>query len=159
VTIERLTSGDGARLRAIRLRALEDAPDAFASTFDDAASRSPEDWDRQLQQLPTFVARTADSDVGLVRAAPHTAFQDAAYVISMWVAPEVRRQGIGAALLDAIVEWARTQGLRRLFLDVGEANAPALALYTHKGFAPTGHSDTLPPPRTHLRELQLVMRL
>ena len=159
MTIERLTPGDGARLRAIRLRALEDAPEAFASTFDEAASRSPEDWERQLHQLPTFVARAEGSDVGLVRAALTDEVRDAAYLISMWVAPEARRHGIGSALIDAIVEWARAQGFKRLLLDVGEANAPAIALYTHKGFTPTGKTGTLPPPRTHLREIQLVMRL
>jgi GNAT superfamily N-acetyltransferase len=80
-------------------------------------------------------------------------------LISMWVAPEARRQGIGAALVEAVAHWARTRGLKRLFLDVVERNTPAIALYARKGFIATGEAGTLPPPRDHIREIQLVMRL
>ena len=77
----------------------------------------------------------------------------------MWVAPEARRHGIGSALVDAVVHWARTLGLRRLLLDVTEGNGPAIALYRRKGFVPNGETGMLPPPREHIREIQLVMRL
>ena len=157
--IEHLSAGDGERLRAIRLRALRDAPDAFGTTLEEAAARPPESWDRQLEQLATFVATASGCDLGLVRGTPHDHFLDAGYLISMWVAPEARRRGIGSALVDAVVHWARTQGLNRLLLDVGERNTPAIALYTRKGFVPNGEVGALPPPRDHVRELQLVMRL
>jgi ribosomal protein S18 acetylase RimI-like enzyme len=49
--------------------------------------------------------------------------------------------------------------LKRLFLDVVETNTPAIALYARKGFVPTGEAGTLPPPRDHIREIQLVMML
>lgn len=158
-TIERLCAGDGGRLRAIRLRALQDAPDAFSTTLDEAASRSPESWDQQLDELATFVATVSGCDVGLVRGAPHDRFSDTGYLISMWVAPEARRRGVGSALVDAVVDWARTQGLRRLLLDVAETNGPATALYTRKGFVPNGEFGTLPPPREHVREIQMAMTL
>ena len=153
--IERLTSRDGERLRAIRLRSLQDAPDAFATTWDEAAAFGPESWAHQLEQFPTFVASAAGADLGLVRGALHEQEHDAAYLISMWVAPEARRHGIGSALVDAVVQWARAQGLARLLLDVAEANGAAIAFYTREGFVPTGHEGTLPPPRAHIREIQL----
>jgi GNAT superfamily N-acetyltransferase len=159
VSIEHLSVGDGERVRAIRLRSLQDAPDAFGTTYNEAAAQPLESWNRQLEQLATFVATADGSDVGLVRGATHDQLHDAGYLISMWVAPEARRQGIGSALVDAIIEWARTRGLNRLFLDVTEGNTPAIALYTRKGFVPSGEVRTLPPPRDHVREVQLVMRL
>jgi GNAT superfamily N-acetyltransferase len=158
-TIERLAAGDGERLRAIRLRALKDSPDAFGTTFKEAAAQPPESWELQLEQLATFVATTNGCDVGLVRGTAHERCRDAGCLISMWVAREARRQGIGSALIDALAEWAGTQGWDRLLLDVGERNTPALALYTRKDFVPTGEIGALPPPRDHLREVQLVMRL
>jgi GNAT superfamily N-acetyltransferase len=158
-TIEQLRTGDGGRLRAIRLRALRDAPDAFSTTFDEAASRPRESWDLQLEMLATFVASLGGCDVGLVRGAPHDRCGDTGYLISMWVAPEARRQGIGSALVDAVVDWARTQGLRRLLLDVAETNAPATALYARKGFVPNGECGTLLPPREHIREIQMAMTI
>ena len=77
----------------------------------------------------------------------------------MWVAPDSRCQGVGSALVDTVVGWARTKRLKELFLDVAEANAPAIALYMQKGFVSTGKLATLPPPREHVREIQLVRSL
>jgi GNAT superfamily N-acetyltransferase len=157
--IERLAVGAGARLREIRLRALKDAPDAFASTFDEAASRSLESWERQLEQLATFVATSDGCDVGLVRGAFHDHIKDTGYLISMWVAPEARRRGVGSDLVDAVIEWARGQGLNRLLLEVAETNAAAIAFYARKGFVPNGVHGQLPPPRDHIRESQMAMPL
>jgi GNAT superfamily N-acetyltransferase len=157
--IERLIAGEGERLRAIRLRALQESPDAFATTWEQAAVQPPESWERQLQQLATFVATVDDSDVGLARGARHDRVNDAAYLLSVWVAPDVRRQGIASDLIDAVGDWARNEGLSRLLLDVAEKNAPALALYLQKGFVPNGDFTTLPPPREYIREMQLEMRL
>lgn len=158
-TMERLASGDGERLRAIRLRALRDSPDAFGTTFEEAAAQPPENWELQLEHLATFVATINGRDVGLVRGTPHEQRGDAGYLISMWVAPEARRQGVGSALIDVLVDWAKSQGWDRLLVDVGERNMPALALYARKGFGPTGEIGALPPPRDHLREAQLALRL
>jgi GNAT superfamily N-acetyltransferase len=158
-TIDHLGAGDGERLRAIRLRALRDAPDAFSTTLEEATARPPESWERQLEQLATFVATASGRDVGLVRGTPHDRFRDAGCLISMWVAPEARRQGIGSALVDAVVHWARARGLNRVLLEVVASNTPAIALYARKGFVPSVEVDTLPPPPSHDREIQLVMRL
>src|SRR5262245_33108331 len=71
-------------------------------------------------QLETFVATEGGRDVGLVRGMRHDHFGDAGYLISLWVAPEARRHGIGSALIDAVALWGKTQGFNRLLLDVGE---------------------------------------
>jgi ribosomal protein S18 acetylase RimI-like enzyme len=157
--IERLNAGEGERLRAIRLRALDEAPDAFATTLAEAAAEPADGWDRQLEQLATFVATVGGVDVGLARCARHDHLRDTGYLISLWVAPEARRHGIASDLVDAVVEWARVAGLRRLLLDVAEWNASATALYTRKGFVPNGTFGTLPSPREHIREIQLELRL
>jgi ribosomal protein S18 acetylase RimI-like enzyme len=157
--IERLRPGEGARLRAIRLRALGDEPDAFGSTLAEAVARGAEDWEAQIETLPTFVWRDGGADLGMVRGAQNDADRDAAYLISMWVAPEARGRGIGAALVAEVIAWARGRGLRRLLLDVGAHNAPALRLYERAGFAPTGAMGALPPPRDHLPEVEMAIDL
>jgi len=63
-------SGEGERLRTIRLRALHDAPDAFGATLEEAEARPLESWDEQLEKIATFVATTGGCDQGLVRARP-----------------------------------------------------------------------------------------
>lgn len=157
--IERLRRGDGPRLRAIRLRALADAPEAFGSTLGDAERRSADDWEAQVEALPTFVWRERDVDLGMVRGAPHDDEPDRGYLISMWVAPEARGRGIGAALIGAVVAWARGRGLGRLVLDVGVHNASARRLYERAGFVPTGATGALPPPRDHLPEVEMAIDL
>jgi GNAT superfamily N-acetyltransferase len=159
VLIERLAAGAGDRLRAIRLRALKDAPEAFGSTFAEAVSRPPESWERQLEQLATFVATSRGCDLGLVRGAFHDQMKDTGYLISMWVAPEARRLGVGSDLVDAVSEWARTQGLDRLLLDAAETNTAAITFYARKGFVPNGVLGKLPPPREHIREIQMALPL
>jgi len=77
----------------------------------------------------------------------------------MWVAPEVRRRGVGGMLVDAVIEWARSNGVTRLLLDVADNNAPAIELYARKGFEPNGEVGTLPPPREYIREHQRELRL
>ena len=156
---EQLTAGDGPRLRAIRLRALLEAPDAFGTTFKEAVARPAESWSKQVLELPTFVAVSDDADVGIVRCANDTERIGVAWLISMWVAPEVRRRGIGGSLVDLVIEWAQSNGVNRLLLDVADHNPAAVALYDSKGFKPNGEQGTLPPPREHIREHQRELKL
>ncbi|MBX3465895.1 MAG: GNAT family N-acetyltransferase [Planctomycetes bacterium] len=150
--VARLTPVEGERLRALRLASLRDAPHAFASTHEEAAARPPESWRQQLVELATFVAVADGVDVGLVRAGPFTEDAGAAMLLSMWVAPQARGAGVGDALIDAVVDWARDEGFARVVLDVGDENASAQRLYARHGFAPTGERSRLPPPREHVHE-------
>ncbi len=159
IEIQRLAAHEWPRLRSVRLRALADAPDAFASTHAEAAALPPESWAAQLRSMATFAAVVDGEDVGLVRGARDDSRPDTAWLISMWVAPEVRGRGVGEALVDAVVEWARAGGARRLLLDVGDHNRPAIALYARMGFEPNGTTGSLPAPRSHIREHQRELRL
>ncbi len=53
------------------------------------------------------------------------------------VLPELRRRGIGNALLQRVISEARDRGATRLFLEMREGN-PAESLYRRNGFAPVG---------------------
>ena len=157
--IECLQPGDEERLRALRLRALQDAPTAFDTTVAEALQWSAASWAQQLRDLATFVAVLEGQDVGMVRGAPSTKGDGAAYLISMWVAPEHRRLGVGGALIDAVIAWATGVGAQTLLLDVGEQNEGAIALYRRKGFVRNGKRSTLPAPRQYIHECQMVRSL
>ena len=43
--LRRIREGDAAPLRELRLRALREAPDAFATTFEQASAWPPEHWE------------------------------------------------------------------------------------------------------------------
>ena len=156
--LERLDEEGWRRLQAIRLAALKTDPQAFGTTYEGRVAWPEHRWREQLRALPTFVAVLDGADLGMVRAAPSER-EDSAYLISMWVEPNARRRGVGAALVDAVLEWARANSKHRVVLDVREDNAGAIALYTSRGFAPTGKVSREPPPNEHIRESQYAIRL
>ena len=59
---------------------------------------------------------------------------DEAEVLNLAVAPRARRRGLGGRLLDAGLGMIRERGGREVFLEVRESNAPAIALYSSRGF-------------------------
>ena len=58
--------------------------------------------------------------------------------LGLMVAADARRQGVGRALLEAAVEWARGASVRKLELHVFPWNDPAVALYERFGFTREG---------------------
>jgi ribosomal-protein-alanine N-acetyltransferase len=59
-------------------------------------------------------------------------------VLTLAVVPNARRRGIGAALLDTAMAWARSLGTQTAFLEVAVGNVAARALYEQAGFVPAG---------------------
>jgi ribosomal-protein-alanine N-acetyltransferase len=64
---------------------------------------------------------------------------DEAEILTIAVAPGVRRNGIGRALVTEAASVAAQAGATRLFLEVGANNAAGGALYAGLGFVPAGH--------------------
>lgn len=157
--VQRLRTSEGDRLRKLRLDSLGDSPRAFSGTYEEAAARSPAQWCAQIEALPTFVAVSNHSDVGLVRAAPLEDNPGVAFLLSLWVAPEVRGEGVGEALIDALVDWGRTAGVVRLMLDVGDTNEPAFSLYARMGFKKTGETSTLDHVGDQISEIRMARDL
>lgn len=63
---------------------------------------------------------------------------DEAEILSIAVAPDRRRGGMGRALLDEILISAASEGMRSLYLEVDAGNTAARALYDHAGFQRVG---------------------
>jgi len=58
--------------------------------------------------------------------------------LGLMVAASHRRRGVGRALLDQAVAWAKKSGVRKLELHVFPWNEPAIALYESFGFEREG---------------------
>ena len=59
--------------------------------------------------------------------------------LGLMVAATHRRRGVGTALLEAAVDWARQAGVRKLELHVFPWNKGAIALYDRFGFVREGY--------------------
>jgi len=57
----------------------------------------------------------------------------------MLVDREWRGRGVGWALFQAAIDWARGHGLHKLSLEVFAHNTAAIALYRKCGFVEEGH--------------------
>lgn len=149
--VRRLRRDEWRAYRALRLRALLDSPDSFGSTFDHERLRPDREWAERVaagarseSDLPLVGALGGDL-VGLAWGAIRSSKPDTARVSQMWVAPESRSRGLGAALLFAIVDWARESRVRRVSLRVACGNASAQRLYVRAGFRDVGEPEPLRP--------------
>ena len=112
----------------------------------DRGLRSVSDERRYLRALrryahaAVFVAEAPEGVVARLSIArdPHPASHHVAD-LGLMVAAAHRRQGIGRALLERAVAWAREAGVRKLELHVFPHNEPAIALYESFGFVKEGY--------------------
>ena len=160
-TVERMTPDSWERVRTIRLRALAESPDAFGTTVAEWEGRPPGDWRERLEDpaAATFLAVSGNRDRGIVACRRYDDGGADAGLFGMWVEPDSRARGIGGALVDAVVAWARDHGFPGILLDVADTNPPAIRLYESRGFSRTGVTGSLPPPREHILEHQRGLRL
>ena len=97
---------------------------------------------RSIQRYPdaaVLVAEDAGHIVGRLSLSrdPHPASRHVAD-LGLMVAESHRRRGVGTALLDEAVTWARSAGVSKLELHVFPWNVPALGLYESFGFVQEG---------------------
>jgi ribosomal-protein-alanine N-acetyltransferase len=52
--------------------------------------------------------------------------------------PDYRRQGYGRAVVEALIKYAKYNGISSISLEVRESNKPAIALYSSLGFKVEG---------------------
>lgn len=66
------------------------------------------------------------------------AIADEAEILTIAVRPSARRQGLGKTLVEKAIVASAAAGAERMFLEVAESNAAAIALYRSCGFEPVG---------------------
>ena len=95
---------------------------------------------RRYAHAAVFVAERPDGELVGRLSVARDAHPASAHVadIGLMVAKDARRQGVGWALLEAAVDWARTSGVRKLELHVFPWNEPAIRLYEKFGFEREG---------------------
>lgn len=80
----------------------------------------------------------AEADEKIVGYAVALEAADEGEILNLAVAEMGRRRGLGRALVEAIVAALTERGVRQVYLEVRESNAPARALYASFGFKEVG---------------------
>ncbi|WP_246024008.1 GNAT family N-acetyltransferase [Nocardia yunnanensis] len=153
-SIRRATPGDGQHLRALRLQALSDAPEAFLETYDYAAGLSAAEWEARIERYRqpgkqllvvgeangvwcgmagAFLDCERDSSDIALPVRPQDRW---AMIWGMYTLPAERGSGLAAALCAEAFDWAATEArVDWLGLDVRDSNTRAIKFYQHEGFA------------------------
>ncbi|MFJ8063554.1 GNAT family N-acetyltransferase [Psychrobacillus sp. NPDC096426] len=139
--IKLLTPNDASAYWELRLEALQQSPEAFGTSYEEAIQRTNPiervESNLRTEGNYTFGAFHQDKLVGMV-----TLFQESylkmkhrANIFAMYVSPQVRGLGAGKALLMEAINKARTiEEIEKVNLSVVSTNEKARNLYTQLGF-------------------------
>ncbi|WP_329111551.1 GNAT family N-acetyltransferase [Micromonospora sp. NBC_01699] len=166
--VRRIRPTDAARMRALRLEMLADAPLAFLETVAEAAARPHAEYASRVRQnaygsqIAAFVAepRSAYPDGRFVgHAGGHAVHAEPGLTVifAVYLTPARRGTGLLADLIEGVAAWSRAAGRPELLLEVVVGNNRAIRAYQRLGFEDTG--VRLPHPRVPtLTELQMRRR-
>lgn len=107
-------------------------------------NRSEERWRSALSDRARFVALTGGEVIGTVGGGVSDVTGTAA-LTALWVAPTARGRGVGEALVNAVLAWAKEAGYEQVMLWVVEGNSAAESLYWRIGFRRTGSVQMVRP--------------
>lgn len=141
--VRTLTADDAAAYQAVRLRALQEHPEAFGAAYEDEAQTPLQVIAKQLAETPNgfmLGAWQGSHLVGIVglHRSPRIKLRHRAGVGGMYIAPEARGQGIGKAMMQALIDRASTwEHLEEIILAVTVGNVAARSIYLAAGFEPS----------------------
>ena len=140
IEIVRLDPDEWKAYKALRLEALQNAPQAFGSTYDTNLARSETFWRGRLVEAEIgergwlLFARIDGQLVGMV-GAYCTDEAAVAEVISTYVTPAYRGRGVAHILMDVLLETLTQTGqFKRATLGVNQQQVAAVRLYERCGF-------------------------
>jgi len=160
VEAARAAPHDWQDVKLTRLRALADAPYAFASTLAREQAYEDEEWRRRVARGTWFLARTRGRCVGIAATYAEPAQPRDRHLVAMWVDADHRGAGAAARLVETVLASCREAGAETVSLWVADGNVRARRFYERVGFRPTGRRQPLPSNREVSEEqMRLVLTL
>ena len=138
LVIRRCSSFDWEELKSIRLESLRDTPEAYGSTYEDAAMWPDDRWRSAASQWTYWLAERHGHVVGMVSGGTNDHHRGTRWMYGMYVTPAERGSDVATRLVEEVSLWARSEGAASLFLHVTSTVARARAFYEKVGFVLTG---------------------
>lgn len=150
VHIRPLEPTDWESFRDFRLAALKAAPGSFASSFDDEANRSPEDWRADINAPTHQVFGLFDQEMLIGITAAFTWRGDptgqTAVLAMSFILPRYRRQGLSRLLYESRLAWIRDRPkFRRIIVSHRASNEASRRANQKHGFVFTGRESHVWP--------------
>lgn len=125
----------------LRLQALKESPEAFASTLEEEGQNSGlvRKYKESLEgnQSFTWGIEAGNELAGVITLLPMQMqkLQHKAMILAMYVKPAFRGHRFGGRLVEAALNQAEKDGVEQVQLTVVSGNEPALRLYEACGFS------------------------
>jgi GNAT superfamily N-acetyltransferase len=129
---------DASLLRAIRLEALLDSPQAYTSTYKESRTWADRHWRSLCRQWNYYLGEYGGRVVGVASGGLNDLHPGTRWLYGMYVSPGARGSGVADLLVDVVEQWARKEGADELYLHVAEPMARARTFYESLGFRATG---------------------
>ncbi|WP_257997828.1 GNAT family N-acetyltransferase [Salimicrobium jeotgali] len=151
----------------LRLEALRNNPEAFATSYEEAMSK--EDPVREVSKRLadadsfTFGAIWDEEIVGMMTLVVQdtSKLRHVAHLIGVYVSPVVRNKGVGSQLLQKTIEKAKEEGyIEKINLSVVTNNDSAIRLYENAGFETWGvEKNALKMNREYYDEQHMTLKI
>jgi len=143
IAIRPLTEGDAEAFKALRLKAIQDAPTAIWPTHEEEVARTLDETRNRIRTTDHQIVFGAFAGLALIgiaglRREPLAQVAHKAVLWGVFVDPAHRRGGIASRLLDAAIAHARAASVLQIQLCVNTENPRAQALYRNAGFETFG---------------------
>ena len=134
--IRYLTPSDLPAFKLLRLMALRLEPKNYASTHDEWAALSDEDWAQYLVTSDVFAAFEEDTPIALagLHRQSRARMAHRASLGMVFVVPERRGSGVAGEIMAHVLSHARGLGLAQVELAVHAGNGRAVRFYERLGF-------------------------
>jgi GNAT superfamily N-acetyltransferase len=157
VVVIQVTEDSWQELRDVRLAALAEAPAAFGSSLRREQEFDEDRWRAWTRSVALFIALAGGSPVGMAAGVSGNSSEERK-LVAMWVDPAWRGRNAASKLLSSVVDWAGSEGSKRLRLWVAEGNESARRLYEGRGFEVTGCRARMPSnPAVYRNEMVLEL--
>ena len=139
MNIRLLEESDAIEYRELRLEALQNNPEAFATTYEDEIKKTFEDYRNRLSRKDFWTFGAFDNNqligvVTLIREQGHK-LRHRTSIVAMYVTSEGRRKGTGKSLMLLAIQHAKQmEGIEQIYLSVVTTNTAAIRLYQSLGF-------------------------
>jgi ribosomal protein S18 acetylase RimI-like enzyme len=160
VALRLLTPEDAALFREIRLEGLRDDPDAFASIFEEESEKKLSFFSDRLAEAAVFGAFRGPDLWGVAGfyVQPGPKHRHKGMLWGMYVRPQARGSGVGAILVEAVIDHARAH-VELIQLRVISDNPAARRLYERFGFAEYGLEKRAAKYRGHYHDDVLMAKM
>ena len=142
--IRPLSPHDASQYRELRLRALREHPESFATSFEEEQARTISEFAQKLASGPEHITLGAFNEeqlVGIItmtRPVSKPKLRHRATIAAMYVVPEARKQRLARILLNESLIIAGEWGVSDVALAVAVGNHAARNLYASVGFVTYG---------------------